>query len=207
MVMVWTTMRLFPKRTCHQTRTNNLRSLSFKDGEMDRGLGIAGRKTQSRAPTDIVSHPSPKDYHSNFLSHHKNDQPYVSFPQNPALLGNKYELACIHWTVGINMFFFLGNMFWGISLQAHSVFSTLDLFSFYSTTQKDEKSKPGEVKRRSHKLWCCLAHSDSPWSCMCTPSASSEDLNLLSLPSRLCDSMTLAVVVCQTQLITVGWFQ
>ena len=144
---------------------------------------------------------SPKDCHSNLLSHQKNNQSFVSFPQNPALSGDSWLLST--GPLGINMFFFLGNMYKGISLQANSVHSTLDLFSFQSTTQRDEKSKPGEW--RPHKSWCYMAHSDPPWSCLCTPTASSEDLHLLSLPSYLCDSMTLAMVVCQTQPITVGW--
>lgn len=170
-------------------------------------LRLLAGKHSPAPPIDPVPYPSPKDYYFNFSWHCKNDQPYVSFPQNTALLGGKYELACIHWTVGINMFF-LGNVYWGISLQAHSVCSALELFSFHSTTQKDEKSKLGEIKWRPHKSWCFLDHTDSPWTGhVCTPSVSSEVLSFLSLPSHLWDSMTLAIAVCQKQLITVGWFQ
>lgn len=49
------------------------------------------------------------------------------------------------------VFCFLGNVYKGISLQANSVRSTLDLFSFHSTTERDEKSKHGESEWRSHK--------------------------------------------------------
>lgn len=177
-------------------------SLSFKDQKVALGFGIAGRRKCSLVPhCSALS----KDYHSNFLSHHKNDPSCVSFPQNLALTGDKYEWLVSIGLLGVNMFFFLGNMYKGISLQENSVHSTLSLFSFHSTTQRDEKSKRGEREWRPHKSWCWMARSDLPWSCLCTPSASSEDLHLLSLPSHLCDSMTLSMVVCQTQPITVGW--
>lgn len=73
-----------------------LMSLNFKDQEVDLGLGIvlAGENT------DLCPHysTSPKDNHSNFFSYHENDQSCVSFPQNLALTGDKYEWACVHWT-------------------------------------------------------------------------------------------------------------
>lgn len=54
-------------------------------------------KTQPCTPTALLP---PQDYHSNFSSHHKNDQSCVSFPHNPTLTGDKYEWACIHRTTG-----------------------------------------------------------------------------------------------------------
>lgn len=116
---------------------------------MDLGFGVAGRRKRSLAPpllcsppktTTPISHPTIK----------------MTSPVSHSLTILLSQVISMNGLVsigplGVNVFCFLGNVYKGISLQANSVRSTLDLFSFHSTTERDEKSKHGESEWRSHK--------------------------------------------------------
>lgn len=117
-----------------------------------------------------------------------------------SLPGGKYELGHILGIMGINGFSLLENTCRGTSLQANPVCPTLDCFPPMVPPRRRRRANP-EGERGGHKNRVLPACSDA-LSCLCSPPAS-KDLPLLLVPSHLCDPTHLAMVVCQTQPITV----